>query len=300
MPLSGSRRQKARGQGASKVRPLPKKRVCAPGALEAADAASGEQLRTSDCWIANESCFSFLPKVPKASVDLVLTDPPYVISRQTGFESCVNGESRFAVSMDFGEWDRAFTEDDLKRSIREFYRVLRPGGTCVVWFDLWKLTPLKAALEDAGFKQCRLIEWIKTNPVPLNSKRNYLTNAREVAVLAVKGGSPTFNAEYHDGVYRHPIYQGQDRCHPTQKPTALFKELIEVHSEPDDVVLDAFLGGGTTAHAARDTGRKFAGCERDPLYYRFSAARVLGDHEGMSAAKTAVKEAAARRKEAAA
>jgi len=65
-----------------------------------------------------------------------------------------------------------------------------------MFFDIWKITILKELFEKHKFKQIRFIEWIKTNPQPLNSKVNYLTNCREIALLGVKGGKPTFNSKY--------------------------------------------------------------------------------------------------------
>ena len=208
----------------------------------------------------------FLGGLPGGSVDLILTDPPYAISRDTGFQS-VGRRSvrRFAVSMDFGEWDHC--EIDLCALAAQSHRVLRKGGTVIVFYDVWKIERLRAALEAAGFVMLRLIVWQKTNPVPLNSKRTYLSNSREVAVAAVKGGRPTFNAAYHNGVYRHPIprHKGR-RIHPTQKPDKLFAELLEGHSQPGDLVVDPFLGGGTTAAAAQQLGRRFAGCDINQGY----------------------------------
>ena len=93
-----------------------------------------------------------------------------------------------------------FTMEDLQLFINHFYRVLKPGGTCIVFFDLWKITPLKEQLESAKFKQIRFIEWLKTNPQPINSKVNYLTNCREIALLGIKKSKPTFNSSYDKGV----------------------------------------------------------------------------------------------------
>ena len=63
---------------------------------------------------------------------------------------------------------------------------MRKGGTIIIFFDLWKITALKDLLEKYKFKQVRMIEWIKMNPQPLNSKVNYLTNCREIALTAIK------------------------------------------------------------------------------------------------------------------
>ena len=137
-----------------------------------------------------EKALPFLASLPAASADLVLTDPPYLISRESGFAHVVNGEKRLGVSTHFGAWDTeaAFDMSDLANAVREMARVLRPGGTAIVFFDLWKLESLAKILTEAGFGKLRMIDWIKSNPVPINSKVAYLSNAREVAICAVKGG----------------------------------------------------------------------------------------------------------------
>ncbi len=224
--------------------------------------------------LANSSCFDFLPTLPDGSADLVLIDPPYDVSRKTGFTSVKKGVKRFAVSMDFGDWDWGF--EGLDKVIAEAFRSLRNGGSVIVFYDLWKLSYLAKWLEAAGFVQLRFIEWVKTNPVPLNSKNNYLTNAREIALVATKKGKPTFNSSYDNGVYRFPICHEANRFHPTQKPTGLIRALIEKHSKPGDLVVDCFAGSGTTAAACIESGRDFKGCELSTEYWQKSHARLAG------------------------
>ena len=113
----------------------------------------------------------------------------------------------------------------------------------------------------------RFIEWIKTNPQPLNSKTNYLTNCRETAIMCVKDKKPTFNSEYDNAIYQYPIQSGKNRFHKTQKSLKLFEDIIQKHSNEDDVVLDTFLGSGTTASACINTKRNFKGCEVSKEYY---------------------------------
>ena len=122
-------------------------------------------------------------------------------------------------------------------------------------------------MEKHKFKQLRFIEWVKTNPQPINSRVNYLTNSREIAVLGVKKGKPTFNGEYDNGIYRYPIQSGKGRFHPTQKSIKLFEDLIKKHSNEGDVVVDTFLGGGTTAIACKNTGRRCIASEISKEYY---------------------------------
>jgi len=223
--------------------------------------------------LSNQSCFDFLPTIEKNSIDLILIDPPYTISRSTGFESCgEKGVERFKMSYEFGEWDNEiFALDEL---FKECHRVLKNKGTIICFYDLWKIETLKKWLEDAKFKQIRYIEWIKTNPVPINSKINYLTNAREIALTAVKGSKPTFHSVYDRGIYNYAICHERDRFHPTQKPLNLLQDLINKHSNPDDLVLDCFAGSASCAVACYNTGRNFTGCELDETFYNKSIERI--------------------------
>ena len=174
---------------------------------------------------------------------------------------------KYCVKTDYGTWDSEFTLETLELFISEYYKKLKKGGTMIVFFDIWKITHLKEIMEKCKFKQIRFIEWIKTNPQPLNSKTNYLTNCREIALLGVKGGKPTFNSSYDNAIYNYPLQGGVNRFHPTQKSLPLFEELIRKHSNENDVVMDTFLGGGTTAIACKNTNRTFKGCEISKEYY---------------------------------
>ena len=225
------------------------------------------------CHIERRSFGAFMNDLAPRSVDLILTDPPYTISRKTGFKSVKHGVKRFAVDMDFGKWDNKQIDLDLLAT--SMFRVLRTGGTAIVWYDIWKLSHLSEAMAAAGFKMLRVLIWQKTNPVPLNMRATYLSNSREIAVAGVKGGAPTFYGSYDHGVYAYPIprHNGR-RTHPTQKPLDLFVELIKKHSDQGDMVIDPFLGSGTTAMAAMKTGRKFAGCDIDGKYVKAAKERV--------------------------
>lgn len=217
---------------------------------------------------------AFMGGLPAGSAHLILTDPPYNISRKTGFASpSPKGVPRLAVSMEFGDWDAVSV--DLPALCREAYRTLGRGGTAIVFYDLWKLTHLECAMREAGFRMIRLVIWQKTNPVPLNQRATYLSNSREVAVVGVKGGKPTFNARYDNGIYALPIPRPKGgRIHPTQKPVALFRALVAKHSAPGDTVIDPFLGSGTTAVAAQAEGREFLGCDISPDYVKRARARL--------------------------
>tara|TARA_R110001599_G_scaffold151606_1_gene336443 strand:+ start:298 stop:1149 length:852 start_codon:yes stop_codon:yes gene_type:complete len=260
--------------------------------------------------IKNKDGLEYLKDIENDSIDLVLTDPPYIISRETGMNKHYNNVKeaeqndvkfvktekewkeyklkkdiktdenkekfmkygslygkKYCVKTDYGDWDKNFTIETLEKFISEFYKKLRKGGTFIIFFDLWKITILKELMEKYKFKQIRFIEWIKTNPQPLNSSVNYLTNCREIALLGIKGSKPTFNSKYDKAIYSFPLQGGKDRFHPTQKSIPLIEELIKKHSNENDTVLDTFLGGGTTAIACRNTNRNFKGCEISKEYH---------------------------------
>tara|TARA_B110000285_G_C15085706_1_gene596115 strand:- start:300 stop:1160 length:861 start_codon:yes stop_codon:yes gene_type:complete len=260
--------------------------------------------------VKNTDGLQYLSTITDKTVDLILTDPPYIISRDSGMNTHYNTVKKneenkvgfvktedewntykannqidddsnkvnymkygsiygkkYCVKTDYGEWDSKFTMDMLEKFVSEYYKKLRPGGTLIMFFDIWKISQLKELFEKYKFKQIRFIEWIKTNPQPLNSNVNYLTNCREIALLAVKGGKPTFNSKYDNGIYHFPLQGGKNRFHPTQKSLKLFEALISKHSNENDVVMDTFLGAGTTAIAAKNTNRQFLGCEISTEYY---------------------------------
>ena len=224
-----------------------------------------------------------LSTIESNSVDLVLTDPPYIISKKSGMQSYkdslekggkVNEKygKKFAVTSDFGQWDKDYSIEDLRLSINEFYRILRKGGSCIIFFDLWKLETLKKLL--SKFSKHRFVEWIKTNPIPLNQYSTYLSNAREISISCVKGGKSTFNSKYDNGIYEYPIYNGKDRFHPTQKSLPLFEELIKKHSKEGDVVVDPYAGSGTTALSSKNTNRIFICGEPSDEYFQRGYDRV--------------------------
>jgi site-specific DNA-methyltransferase (adenine-specific) len=260
--------------------------------------------------VENMCGLEYLKTLDPNSIDLILTDPPYIISKSSGLDKHYNNVKyneandinevkseeewtnyklqnaleddthksnyikygsiygkKYCVKTDYGSWDSDFSLATLEKFIELYYSKLKKGGTLIMFFDLWKITNLKDLLEKYNFKQLRFIEWIKTNPQPRNSKVNYLTNTREIALLGVKDSNPTFNSSYDNGIYSYPLQGGKNRFHPTQKSLALFEELIKKHSNEGDTILDTFLGSGTTALACKNTKRLFKGCEIDKTYY---------------------------------
>lgn len=229
--------------------------------------------------ILNGDCFELMSNIQDKSVDLILVDPPYQISKDSGFSSHSSIASKNLVnkysniSIDFGDWDKKFI--DWANLLKEYYRLLKSGGTLIIFFDIWKCNVIKEAALINKFKQPRIGQWQKTNPVPINSKLNYLSNSTEYFFTFVKGNKPTFNSEYDNGVYRFPICHGKERLeHPTQKPLSLFTELIKKHSNPGDLVLDTFAGTFTTYVASDNLERNCICIESDKTYFEIGKERI--------------------------
>ena len=152
---------------------------------------------------------------------------------------------------------------------------MKSGGTLLIFYDIWKSNELKEISEKYKFKQPRIGQWQKSNPVPINSKINYLSNGTEYFFTFIKGKNPTFNSEYDNGVYRCPLCHGKERYdHPTQKPLSLISELVIKHSNPGDLVLDNFAGTFTTYIACENLDRKCIGIEKIEDYFNIGKKRI--------------------------
>jgi len=223
--------------------------------------------------IIHANCFDILPQIKSKSIDLIITDPPYNISRYSYF-NIKDGNPKFdKISIDFGEWDKDIIDLDIL--FKHYKRIVRLGGTVIIFYDVWKCNDIKEVASKYGFKQPRVCQWVKTNPVPINSRANYLSNSTEFFFTFVRSKKPTFNSVYDKGIYNYPICHGKERTdHPTQKPLALIKDLITKHSNPGDSILDTFGGSGTTAVACKELDRNYTLIEMDESYYDISISRI--------------------------
>ena len=211
-----------------------------------------------------------LQNIPSKSVDLILTDPPYNVSKKNNFTTM--GRS----GIDFGNWDYDF---DQLSWIEKISEKVSDNGSVVV-FNAWRnLGDIANHLEDNGFIVKDILRWVKDNPMPRNRDRRYIVDY-EFALWAVKKKSKwTFNRlneNYDRPEMKYPIVAGKEKTsHPTQKPLKLMNELVARHSDVGDVVLDLFMGSGTTGVACKNLNRKFIGIELDEKYFEIAKNRIL-------------------------
>jgi len=210
------------------------------------------------------------------SVDLVVADPPYVISRQSNFHT-MKDRKNARTGTSFGEWDEEF---DNTSWIEKSFNVLKDGGSLIVFNDFKKVSDIIAIANKAGFEFKDVIVWEKTNPMPRNRDRRYVPSL-ELMIWFVKKQKAKWVFNRLDSSYQSPVMRFASesggafkRYHPTQKPVKLIEEIIKIHSNEGDLVLDPFMGSGTTAISAINTGRHYIGFELDEKYYDILTDRI--------------------------
>ena len=220
----------------------------------------------------NRDSLEQLREIPSESVRLVLTDPPYLIAHI--------GPGGGAYK--HFDTEESFTMEQLEEYVKEWYRVLVPGGTVVCWFDLFKFGVLKEMAVNAGFgTRFRTVTWVKDGGNQVEVKVTYVGWV-ESALVFTKGPMKevVFNnkvdgkAVPHNGLFHERLPRGKERFHPTQKSVELFRKLVMLHSNPGDTVLDSFAGSGVTALVCKELGRGFVGAERDREYFEKALVRL--------------------------
>ena len=221
--------------------------------------------------LINGNNLDVLKTIADKSVDLVVTDPPYNISKKNNFET-MNRQS-----IDFGEWDK---NADILTWLTLLDRIVKKNGSVVI-FNAWRnVADIADVLDANGFETKDLIRWVKDNPMPRNRDRRYVADFEQAVWAVKKRGKWTFN-RLNDTYDRPLIMSGltpkSEKSfgnHPTQKPIAVMTELIMRHSNPGDVVLDPFMGSGSTGVAAINTNRDFIGIELDQTYFKIAESRI--------------------------
>ena len=225
-----------------------------------------------------------LKQMQSNSVDLVVTDPPYNIASKSGL-TIQQGKLK-STEEAWGKWDmyHPFEYDVmLCQVIIECYRVLKPGGS----FYMFTAQEdngyfIRKALQ-RGFQLRRVLTMVKSNPLPSFSKRNwrssfelcmYLTKPSAGKNSGVKDVTFNFLSQQECVNVFHYSCSKRHTKHPTEKPQAFIERLVQVSSNPGDLVLDPFMGSGTTAAAAAKHGRNFVGFEINSDYIDMATKRI--------------------------
>jgi len=246
--------------------------------------------------IIQGDCLSIMKDIPDNSVDLVLTDPPYNISKENDNRdrSKLNSpimRRKSPLKYDFGEWDNMDRKDFLdftKNWLKKCCRILKENGTIISFFNKEDISFLGWIAKDFGVRTRTIMSWHKTNPVPSFRKVNYLS-ACEFIWIGSKG-KWTFNFKQQKEM--HNFFETANKSsygktkHPTEKPLSLIKHLLEIHTNENDIILDPFLGSGTTVVAAKELGRNFIGIELNPDYIEIAKKRLANTEKPLNSLKT--------------
>lgn len=208
-------------------------------------------------------------------VDHIITDPPYNISKDNNFKTM----KRPRTGIDFGMWDHG--DFDLYSWIPKYCKLIKKNGSIIIFCSYLYISYIIDVLNSDSCNMCvkDVIVWQKSNPMPRNITRRYVQDM-EFAIWAVKrGASWTFNKSddkpYMRALFTTPTVSGNERFdHPTQKSLKLMEELIKIHTNPNDIILDPFMGTGTTGKAAMNLGRDFIGVEINKKYFEIAKKRI--------------------------
>jgi site-specific DNA-methyltransferase (adenine-specific) len=231
-----------------------------------------------------------MSKMSDQSVDLIFADPPYRLSN--GGISVQNGRQ---VSVDKGDWDRSggvnSDHEFNSRWLSQCLRLLKPNGTIWVSGTYHSIYSCGFAMQKLGFRILNEVSWFKPNASP-NLSRRMFTASHETLIWASKSSKSkhifnydemrgedgltdrfkntgkqmrtVWEIDYELDVWAIPTTPAREKTqgrHPTQKPLALLERIVRASSNPGDMILDPFLGSGTTAVAAINNGRRVIGVD---------------------------------------
>ena len=241
--------------------------------------------------IIKGDCLEELKKITDESFDLVFADPPYNLQLRN---SLIRPDRSKVKAVD-DEWDKFKnfkTYDEFSSKwLKECKRVLKKNGSLWVIGSYHNIFRVGKLIQDLGFWILNDVIWNKNNPMP-NFKGTRFTNAHETLIWASKDKTSkyTFNYQslkcFNDDIqmrstWNFPICSGKERlkkngkkAHSTQKPESLIHRILLASTNKDDLILDPFLGSGTTAAVAKKLGRNYFCIEKEKTYFDIACERV--------------------------
>ena len=213
----------------------------------------------------NDDCLNVLKDVDDNSIDLVVTDPPYEVitgGRNGGVKGKPSG-----ILTENKQLMKSIPKADLWLS--ECFRVMKDGTHIYIMTNTLNLTNYLNIINSVGFKLHNLLVWNKNNTTP---NRWYMKNC-EYVIFARKGFAKSINNPSSQTVHNFNNIIG-NKQHPTEKPVDLMKLYVENSSQVGDMVLDPFMGSGSTGVACKELGRNFIGVELDKQYFDIAESRI--------------------------
>lgn len=227
-----------------------------------------------------------MKKIESETIDVIATDPPFFLSN--GGITCQNGKM---VSVDKGDWDKVSAIDMEKFYsifLTEAKRVLKPNGTVWVFGTMHNIFLIGYLMQGMDFKILNNIAWQKTNPAPNLSCRMF-THSTENIIWAKKDKK---TKHYFDYQYMKEMNGGKQMKdvwtsstvkksekefgkHPTQKPLEIMNKIILASTKENDLILDPFMGSGTTVLSAEMLNRKAIGIDQEVDFVNLAKKRIL-------------------------
>lgn len=217
-----------------------------------------------------------LQKLENESVDLIVTDPPYNLASKSR-KTLHRGKAITTMKL-WGSWDGFHPFDyDLfiLKLLSQFYRVLKKGGALYMFAADQHSSYFVRKAVQRGFRYGNHLAIVTRNPMPSLGKRNW-RRAFQLCFYVTKGKPKTFNFLSQRECINIFSYSVRDKQtqHPSEKPIEFIKKIIEVSSNKDELVVDPFLGSGTTAVACKFLGRKYIGFDQDAGYISLARKRL--------------------------
>lgn len=232
----------------------------------------------SDIILKLGDSIELLKELPEQSVNMIFADPPYNLSGKKN-QTVKSGKM---VACDKGDWDIINDIDKFNEIwLKECVRVLSDNGTIWISGTLHNHPSIGVTLKKLGLWIINDIIWYKRNAPPLLSKNRFVPST-ELIWLASKSKKYYFDYDMakklNGGKQMRNLWeinaQRHKTKHPTEKPENLLERIILIGSKKGDVILDPFMGSGTTGVVAKKLERNFIGFEISPEYFEIAKNRI--------------------------
>ena len=216
--------------------------------------------------LLNGDCLEVVKQIPNESVDMVLTDPPYLCDY-----SRHDSKSRFSKKIANDENNSA-NEGVIEKYLQECYRIMKDNTAIYCFCNYKKIDFFKQQIETAGFNLKNIIIWDKqrNGMGDLSTTFGY---SYEFIIFASKG-QPKIRGKRISDVWQFARVKPKEQEHQNQKPVDLLVQAIEKSSDKGAVIFDGFMGSGSTGVACVNTNRDFIGIELDENYFNIAKKRI--------------------------